>query len=35
MDDYISKPIELVELTGQLEKWGRDILDRKAGIGRR
>jgi signal transduction histidine kinase/DNA-binding response OmpR family regulator len=35
MDDYISKPIELVELTGQLEKWGRVILDRKAGAGRK
>jgi len=29
MDDYISKPIELKELLGQLEKWGQVIKSKR------
>jgi CheY-like chemotaxis protein/signal transduction histidine kinase len=29
MDDYISKPVELVELVNMLEKWGLVIKERK------
>jgi len=30
MDDYISKPIEIDELTGQLRKWSRVIKDKRS-----
>ncbi|MGQ0603315.1 MAG: response regulator [Anaerolineales bacterium] len=28
MDDYVSKPIQVRELVGALEKWGRRVLER-------
>ena len=32
MDDYISKPVDLMELTGRLEKWGKIVREKKVKI---